>query len=270
MHTTSRPDTATPVPTAPRTRTRLRAMAHGLLGSAPEADRAVRATERLLASYGPGPRARRGPGPVPDPGPPPEAVLARVCLGRLRAREARRTDPWDPWSDAPDAPGPTPAERLVLVLHDLFGVPYEDLALALERAPAAVRQIGARARARARGAEEMPAPDPVRLRAAVDAVLAAAREGDTAALRALLDPDAVLRADTGAVRGGVRPAHGAPAVARVLAARAAVARPVLVDGAPGLIAAPDAVYRFTAPAGPITSIDVLADPPHLSRLTISS
>ncbi|MDX2292564.1 MULTISPECIES: RNA polymerase subunit sigma-70 [Streptomyces] len=270
MHTTPRPDAATPVPTAPGTRTRLRAMAHGLLGSAPEADRAVRATERLLASYGPGPRARRGPGPVPDPGPPPEAVLARVCLGRLRAREARRTDPWDPWSDTPDAPGPTPAERLVLVLHDLFGVPYEDLALALERAPAAVRQIGARARARARGAEEMPAPDPVRLRAAVDAVLAAAREGDTAALRALLDPDAVLRADTGAVRGGVRPAHGAPAVARVLAARAAVARPVLVDGAPGLIAAPDAVYRFTAPAGPITSIDVLADPPHLSRLTISS
>ncbi|WP_031006524.1 sigma factor-like helix-turn-helix DNA-binding protein [Streptomyces sp. NRRL F-5727] len=256
--------------TDPRTRTRLRAMAYGLLGSAPEADRAVRATDGLLASYGPGPRARRGPGPVPDPGPPPEAVLARVCLGRLRAREARRTDPWDPWSDAPDAPVLTPAERLVLVLHDLFGVPYEDLALALDRAPAAVRQIGARARARVRGAEEMPAPDPARLRAAVDAVLAAAREGDTAALRALLDPDAVLRADTGAVRGGVRPAHGAPAVARVLAARAAVARPVLVDGAPGLVAAPDAVYRFTAPAGPITSIDVLADPPHLSRLTISS
>ncbi|MFF2775264.1 RNA polymerase subunit sigma-70 [Streptomyces sp. NPDC058052] len=249
---------------------RLRAMAHGLLGSAPEAARAVRTTERVLASYGPGPGARRGPGPVPDPGPSPEAVLARVCLGRLRAREARRTDPWDPWSDPPDSPVLTPAERLVLVLHDRFGVPYDDLALALERGPAAVRQIGARARARARGAEEMPAPDPVRLRAAVDAVLAAARNGDTAALRALLDPDAVLRADTGAVRGGVRPAHGAPAVARVLAARAAVARPVLVDGAPGLVAAPDAVYRFTAPAGPITSIDVLADPPHLSRLAITN
>ncbi|MGW6552876.1 hypothetical protein ACWGBV_21755, partial [Streptomyces sp. NPDC055051] len=112
---------------------RLRAMAQGLLGSAPEAARAVRTTERVLASYGPGPRARRGPGPVPDPGPAPESVLARVCLGRLRAREARRTEPWDPWSDAPDAPVLTPAERLVLVLHDRFGVPYEDLAPALER-----------------------------------------------------------------------------------------------------------------------------------------
>ncbi|GGR12466.1 sigma factor-like helix-turn-helix DNA-binding protein [Streptomyces roseolus] len=252
------------------TRGRLRAMALGLLGSAPEAERAVRTTERALASYGPGPRARRGPGPVPDPGPPPEAVLARICLGRLRAREARRTDPWDPWADAPDVPGLTPAERLVLVLHDLHGVPYETLATVLERAPAAVRQIGARARARARGAEEMPAPDPVRLRAAVDAVLTAAREGDTAALRALLDPDAVLRADRGAARGGVRPAHGAPAVARVLAPRAAAARPVLVDGAPALVAAPDAVYVFTAPAGPITSIDVLADPPHVSRHAITT
>ncbi|MFD4374221.1 RNA polymerase subunit sigma-70 [Streptomyces sp. NPDC058486] len=251
------------------TRTRLRAMARALLGSVPEADRAVRTAERVLAPYGPGPRTRRGPGPVPDPGPSPEAVLARVCLGRLRAREARRTDPWDPWSDTPDSPGLTPAERLVLVLHDRYDVPYETLALVLERAPAAVRQIGARARARVRGTEEMPEPDPVRLRAAVDAVLAAAQEGDTAALRALLDPDAVLRADPGAVRGGVRPAHGAPAVARVLAARAAVARPVLVDGAPGLVAAPDAVYRFTAPAGPITSIDVLADPPHVNRLAIT-
>ncbi|MEU3607899.1 RNA polymerase subunit sigma-70 [Streptomyces sp. NPDC035033] len=252
------------------TRTGLRAMARGLLGSAAEADRAVRTTEGVLAAYGPRPGARRGPGPVPDPGPPPESVLARVCLGRLRAREARRTDPWDPWAEAPGSPGLTPAERLVLVLHDLFGVPYEDLAPALERGPAAVRQIGARARARVRGAEEMPAPDPARLRAAVDAVLAAAREGDTAALRALLDPDAVLRADHGAVRGGVRPAHGAPAVARVLAARAAVARPVLVDGAPALAGAPEAVYVFTAPAGPITSVDVLADPPHLSRLAIAT
>ncbi|WP_282696716.1 RNA polymerase subunit sigma-70 [Streptomyces sp. CC208A] len=252
------------------TRTRLRAMARGLLGSAPAADRAVRTAERLLASYGPRPGARRGPGPVPDPGPSPESVLARVCLGRLRAREARRTDPWDPWSDKPNTPALTPAERLVLVLHDRFGVPYEDLAPALERGPAAVRQIGARARARAKGAEEMPEPDPVRLRAAVDAVLAAAQEGDTAALRALLDPDAVLRADAGAVRGGVRPAHGAPAVARILAARAAVARPVLVDGAPALIGAPDAVYVFTAPSGPITSVDVLADPPHLARLAIAT
>ncbi|MFG3191319.1 sigma-70 family RNA polymerase sigma factor family protein [Streptomyces omiyaensis] len=250
-------------------RARLRVMARALLGSVPEADGAVRTAERVLAPYGPGPRTRRGPGPVPDPGPSPEAVLARVCLGRLRAREARRTDPWDPWSGVSDAPDPTPAERLVLVLHDDFGVPYEELAPALERAPAAVRQIGARARARARGTEEMPAPDPVRLGAAVEAVLAAARDGDTAALRALLDPDAVLRADPGAVRGGIRPAHGAPAVARVLAARAPLGRPVLVNGAPGLVAAPDAVYRFTAPAGPITSIDVLADPSHVNRLAIT-
>ncbi|MFF5503044.1 RNA polymerase subunit sigma-70 [Streptomyces roseolus] len=253
------------------TRGRLGAMALGLLGSAPAADRAVRAAERALASYGPGPRARRGPGPVPDTGPPPEAVLARICLGRLRAREARRPDPWDPWADAPDAaPGLTPAERLVLVLHDLHGVPYETLAPVLDRAPAAVRQIGARARARVRGAEEMPAPDPVRLRAAVDAVLTAARAGDTAALLALLDPAAVLRADRSAVRGGVRPAHGAPAVARVLAARAAAARPILVDGAPALVADPDALYVFTAPAGPITSIDVLADPPHLARHALTT
>ncbi|WP_211821765.1 RNA polymerase subunit sigma-70 [Streptomyces filamentosus] len=253
---------------------RLRAMARRLLGSPHEADRALRTTTRVLASYGPGPRARRGPGPVPDPGPPPETVLARVCLGRLRAREARRTTPWDPWA-APAASGSglspalTPAERLVLVFHDLFGVPYDDLAPALERGPAAVRQIAVRARARARTAEEMPAPDPARLRGAVDAVLAAARSGDTAALRSLLDPDAVLRADPGAVRRGVRPAHGAPAVARALVARAATARPALVDGAPGLLAAPSAIYVFTAPAGPITSVDVLADPSHLSHRTIA-
>ncbi|MFJ6867338.1 hypothetical protein ACIQRS_24515 [Streptomyces termitum] len=125
---------------------RLRAMAHRLLASSPEAEEAVRATERILSSYGPGPRARRGPGPVPDPGPPPETVLARVCLGRLRARETRHTAPWDPWS-SPAPFSPTPAERLILVLHDDFGVPYEDLAPALERAPAALRQTATRARA---------------------------------------------------------------------------------------------------------------------------
>ncbi|MET9350332.1 hypothetical protein [Streptomyces termitum] len=136
----------TPPPGHSPDRARLRAMAHRLLAASPEAEEAVRATERILASYGPGPRARRGPGPVPDPGPPPETVLARVCLGRLRARETRRTAPWDPWS-SPAPFSPTPAERLVLVLHDDFGVPYEDLAPALERAPAALRQTATRARA---------------------------------------------------------------------------------------------------------------------------
>ncbi|MFE2556585.1 sigma factor-like helix-turn-helix DNA-binding protein [Streptomyces sp. NPDC059352] len=202
------------------------------------------------------------------------------------ARETQRTAPWDPWTPVrhdPADPDPalltaldtlTPPERLAFVLHDLFDVPYEEIARTLERTPAAARQLAAHARHRVQGTEEMPEPDPARQRVTVAACLAAARAGDSNALRALLDPDVALRADPTAVRAGVRPAHGAGPVAPALAGRIRQARPALVDGAAGLVLTrggrPGTVFSFTVLDGRITSVDVLADEGHLSRLTVQA
>ncbi|WP_449345494.1 sigma factor-like helix-turn-helix DNA-binding protein [Streptomyces narbonensis] len=166
----------------------------------------------------------------------------------------------------------TPPERLAFVLHDLFDVPYEEIAPVLERTPAAARQLAARARHRVRGTEEMPEPDPARQRETVAAFLAAARDGDSEALLALLDPDVALRADPTAVRAGMRTAHGAGTVALALAGPIREARQALVDGAAGLVLTrggrPDTVFAFTVLEGRITSVDVLADEGHLGRLTV--
>ncbi|MEU8529718.1 MULTISPECIES: sigma-70 family RNA polymerase sigma factor [Streptomyces] len=173
----------------------------------------------------------------------------------------------------------TPGERLAFVLHDLFAVPFEDIAPIVDRTPAATRQLAGRARRRVQGLDDLPEPDPERQREVVTAFLAAARSGDAEALLALLDPDVVLRADATAVTTGATPAHGARAVAETFAGRAAEAvpvpleGPVLIDGMTGLTwdpaGKPRCVVGFTVLENRIAAIDLVADEDHLDRLTVS-
>jgi RNA polymerase sigma-70 factor (ECF subfamily) len=226
-------------------------------------------------------------------------VVARVCLDMLRARTARREEPLGPHLPDPVVGGEdgldpeqeallaegvglallvvldtlTPAERLAFVLHDLFAVPFEEVAAILGRSGAAARQLASRARRRLQGA---PAPDTdlARQRAVVDAFLAASREGDFEALVALLHPEVVLRSDQAAVRTGAdAEVRGAAAVAATFSGRARTARPALVDGAAGAVWAPGGrprvVFGFTIADGRIVAIDLLADPDHLDRLELT-
>jgi RNA polymerase sigma-70 factor (ECF subfamily) len=170
-----------------------------------------------------------------------------------------------------------PAERLAFVLHDMFAVPFDEIAPIVGRSPAAARQLASRARRRVQGATPVPDGDLARQREVVDAFLAAARGGDFEALVALLDPDVVLRVDRGAVRPGAsREVRGAPAVAeqvRTFARLAASARPALVNGAAGFVVAqrgrPLAVAGFTVAHGKIVEIDLLADPARLRELDLT-
>jgi len=254
----------------------------------------------------------------------PATVVGRVCLDMLRARTSRRELPLadegpepagadlapyagaDPEREAilADAVGAallvvletlTPAERLAFVLHDLFAVPFDDIAPILGRSPAATRQLASRARRRVRGTDSDADPDAVGLtaqispsqteatghRAIVDAFLAAAREGRFDALLALLAPDVVLRADPAAVASAAgRAAYGAPSlsaelrgaatVAETFSGRAQAARPALIDGVPGAVWAPGghprAAFRLTIVDGAITAIAVIADPATLAGL----
>ena len=228
-------------------------------------------------------------------------VVARVCLDMLRTRRARRedlvgTELPEPIVTLP-ANGPedetlladsvglallvvldtlTPAERLAFVLHDMFGMPFEEVAPIVERSPAATRQLASRARRRVRGATPVPDPDLTRQREVVDAFLAAARNGDFDALLAVLDPDVVFRADRGrsAVSGAPSIVTGAVAVAEQVLARAprfaGFARPAVVNGSAGLIVIPRdrpiAVIGFTVARGRIAEIDLVADPDKLTAL----
>jgi RNA polymerase sigma factor (sigma-70 family) len=267
----------------------LRAVAYRMLGSSSEADDAVQEAWLRLS--------RSDPGAVENLGGWLTTVVARVCLNMLQARTTRREEPVG--QDLPDPVRPdgddpeqqallaegvglalqvvldtlTPAERLAFVLHDLFAVPFEEIAPILDRSPAAARQLASRARRRLQGA---PAPDTdrARQRAVVDAFLAASREGDFEALVSLLHPDVVLRADQAAVRAGAdREVRGAAAVAGTFSGRARAARPALVDGAPGAVWAPGGrprvVFGFTVADGRIVAIDLLADPEHLDALELT-
>ena len=228
-------------------------------------------------------------------------VVARVCLDMLRTRRARREDLVGAELPEPivtlPANGPedetlladsvglallvvldtlTPAERLAFVLHDMFGMPFEEVAPIVERSPAATRQLASRARRRVRGATPVPDPDRTRQREVVDAFLAAARNGDFDALLAVLDPDVVFRADRGrsAVSGAPSTVTGAVAVAEQVLARAprfaGFARPAVVNGSAGLIVIPRdrpiAVIGFTVARGRIAEIDLVADPDKLTAL----
>ena len=229
-------------------------------------------------------------------------VVARVCLDMLRARRSRREDlvgselpepivtlpTNDPEDETllADSVGLallvvldtlTPAERLAFVLHDMFGMPFEEIAPIVERSPAATRQLASRARRRVRGTTPAADPDLRRQREVVDAFLAAARNGDFEALVEVLDPDVVFRADRGRmVIAGARPVStGAAAVAEQVLARAprfaSFARPAIVNGSAGLIVVPHdrpiAVIGFTIAQGRIVEIDLVADPDKLRGLS---
>jgi RNA polymerase sigma-70 factor (ECF subfamily) len=226
-------------------------------------------------------------------------VVARVCLDMLRTRRARREDYVGAELPEPivtlPANGPedealladsvglallvvldslTPAERLAFVLHDMFGMPFDEIAPIVEKSPAATRQLASRARRRVRGATPAVDPDLRRQRQVVDAFLAAAREGDFDALVSVLDPDVVFRADRGrlAVAGAPSQVAGATAVANQILTRgirfARFAQAAIVNGAAGLIVVPRdrpvAVIGFTIAGERIVEIDLVADPDKLN------
>ncbi|MBO3749700.1 sigma-70 family RNA polymerase sigma factor [Streptosporangiaceae bacterium NEAU-GS5] len=164
-----------------------------------------------------------------------------------------------------------PAERLAFVLHDMFAVPFEDIAPIVGRSPEATRKLASRARGRVRGAAPVPDPDLARQRAVVAAFLAAARGGDFEALLAVLDPDVELRADIGALRV-VRGAAAVAGQAIFFRRMAFEARPALVNGAAGLVntihGTPVSVMAFTIVDGRIAGLDILADPDRLEALDL--
>jgi RNA polymerase sigma factor (sigma-70 family) len=270
-------------------RAHLRAVAYRMLGSPNEAEDAVQEAWLRLS--------RSGADGVDNLGGWLTTVVGRVCLDMLRSRSSRREEPLDDSVPDPraechqgndpeqetvmaDAVGPAllvvleslaPAERLAFVLHDLFAVPFEEIAPIVGRSTAAARQLASRARRRVRGAVPVPHADLPRQRAVVDAFLAASRGGDFEALLALLDPEVVLRADPAAVRmGASKEVRGAAAVAETLSGRARAARPALVGGSVGLVWAqggqPRVAFEFTIADGRITEIALVADPERIRQL----
>jgi len=273
-------------------RTHLRAVAYRMLGSLSEADDAVQEAWIRLS--------RTDTSDVDNLSGWLTTVVGRVCLNMLRARRMRREAPLDthvpdPIVSPEDGMDPeheallgdslslallavldalTPAERLAFVLHDVFAMPFDEIAPIVGRSSAAARQLASRARRRVQGAP-VPDTDLDGQWAVVDAFLAASREGDFARLLAVLDPDVVLRSDGGAARPDLITAvRGAEAVAtRAMSFRRFVetSTRVLVNGIPGGVAwdpdgRPLAVVSLTVAGGRIVSIDVLADPDRLSRL----
>jgi hypothetical protein len=167
-----------------------------------------------------------------------------------------------------------PAERLAFVLHDLFAVSFDEIAPIVGRTPAAARKLASRARQRVQGASPGTDTDLARQRHVVEAFLAASRGGDLNALLALLDPDAVLRADGAAfAMGADAEVRGAAKVAEIFSGRAKAARLALVDGAPGAVwtqgGQTRVVFAFTIAGGKIVAIDLLSDPAHLSQLALT-
>ncbi len=283
-------------------RDHLRAVAYRMLGSLSEADDAVQESWLRLS--------RTDTSDVENLGGWLTTVVARVSLDMLRARKSRgeeslgadapepllgRGDGGDPEHEAvlADSVGLAllvvletlaPPERLAFVLHDLFAVPFDEIAPIVGRSPAAARQLASRARRRVQGAPAASATDRSRQRAVVDAFLAASREGDLTALLALLDPDVVLRADPVAVAASAtREAQGAPklapevrgadAVAEVFAGRARVVRPVLIAGVPGAAwvagGQPRAVFAFEIVGDRIVAVELIHDPARIGQLEVT-
>ena len=280
-------------------RSHLRAVAYRMLGSLSEADDAVQEAWLRLN--------RADTSDVQNLGGWLTTVVARVCLDMLRSRTARREEPLDnvvPLRAASGTAGAdpeqealladsvglallvvletlAPAERLAFVLHDMFAVPFDEIAPIVGRSPDAVRQLASRARRRVHGLggrdgeRVAPRSDLTRQREVVDAFLAAARGGDFDALLAVLDPDVVLRTDRAARRPGL-PAEvrGAATVAQqAVRGRARAARPALVNGAVGVIVAPRGrllmVLDFTISDGKIVAIDAIADPERLRQVDLA-
>jgi RNA polymerase sigma-70 factor (ECF subfamily) len=269
-----------------RQRSRLHAVAVRLLGSSADADDAVQ--EAWLRLH------RSGPDGIDNLGGWLTTVVARVALDQLRSRRTRREVPAE--EDAPVAesrPGPedqavsaealgtalllvletlAPAERTAFVLHDLFAVPFEEIAAIVGRSVPATRQLASRARRRVQGQPDPGEADRRRRREVVAAFLAASREGDFARLVELLDPDATLTADPAAAAMGATTALGGDAVAKVFAGRAQGARPALVDGAPGAVwmVGPQVKigFAFRIAGGRVAGIELVADPARLAAAEI--
>jgi RNA polymerase sigma factor (sigma-70 family) len=277
-------------------RPRLQVMAYRMLGSLTEAEDAVQETWIRLS----GSDTEH----IDNLGGWLTTVLSRVCLGVLRSRRTRREEPIE--GDTPETDGLTPedeavladtmgpalllvldalspAERMAFVLHDLFAVPFDEVAPIVGRSTAATRQLASRARRRVQGTDDFPSGDRRRQQKIVDAFLAASRHGDYEALVALLDPDAVLRADRSAVELAVtnrdrgapllaREIRGATRVATALVGRATAAKPALIEGTPGAAwvagGRPRAAFVFHLIGTTINEIEIVTDPATVAALNI--
>jgi RNA polymerase sigma factor (sigma-70 family) len=275
-------------------RTHLRAVAYRMLGSLSEVDDAVQEAWLRLS--------RADTTGIDNLGGWLTTVVARVCLDMLRSRQSRREEPFTP--DAPEvvATGThgsspeqealladsvglallvvldrlTPAERLAFVLHDMFAMPFEEIAPIVGRSVAATRQLASRARRRVRGGAAAPDPDLVRQREVVDAFLSALRGGDFEGLLAVLDPDLVVHADMPVPSGAPAEVRGAAVWAKqaiVFGHLARLTRPALVNGAIGLVMATRGrlvrALRFTISNDKITEIEVIGNPARLGELDVS-
>jgi RNA polymerase sigma factor (sigma-70 family) len=276
-------------------RTHLRAVAYRMLGSLSEADDAIQETWLRLS--------RSETNQIENLGGWLTTVISRVCLDMLRSRASRREEPLEPHAPVPPAAAKSklnpeqeaqlaesvglallvvldrldPAERLAFVLHDIFAVPFDDIATILDRSPDAARQLASRARRRVRGPVEAPVGDLSRQRELIEAFITALRKADIEALVALLDPDVTVRADAAALAPGTIPdVHGAREWAKQAIAfgRGAVfARPALVDGSVGIVVAPrgrlSRVLLFTFAGEKISGIEVIADPARLKQFDLA-
>jgi len=273
-------------------RPRLRAVAYRMLGTLSEAEDAVQEAWLRLSgtAYD----------EVDDLGAWLTTVVGRIALNMLRSRKTRsETHMPDPIVDRADGTSPehgvlladtvglallvvletlAPAERVAFVLHDIFGMPFEEIAPIVERAPDAARQLASRARRRVQQRKGTPDADMEVQRSVVDAFAAAARDGDFQGLIAVLDPDVVLRSDAGAMQGGssveIRGAERVARGARSFSHLAVLRIPVLVNGAAGLVCMLDgklfAVMAFTVKGGKIAEVDILRDPTRLSQIDLST
>jgi RNA polymerase sigma-70 factor (ECF subfamily) len=275
-------------------RTRLRAVAYRMLGSVSEADDAVQEAWLRLS--------RTDADEIDNLGGWLTTVVARVSLNMLRTRKSRREEPIgvrvpEPIVDRADGVDPehealladsvglallvvletlSPPERLAFVLHDMFAVPFDEIARIVDRSPAAARQLASRARRRVQGERTVPDADPNTQREVLDAFLTASREGDFEALLALLDPDVVLRADLGPdapsqlVRGAENVARGAVGFARTAGLDV---RPALINGVAGAVSMRDgkpfSVGALTIAGGKIVALDFMADPERVRRLDLT-
>lgn len=273
-------------------RPRLRAIAYRMLGSLAEAEDAVQETWLRLS--------RSDTRNVSNLGGWLTTVIARVCLNMLHSRDARREEFLEASMPRPiageqglidpeeevllaDSVGLAllvvldtlaPAERLAFVLHDIFAVPFDEIAPLVDRSEAAARQLASRARRRVRGSKKMEDADFTSQRNVIDAFLTASRDGDFEALLTVLDPDVVFRSDRVAVsRGAAGETRGAAAVVRQLAGRARFAQPVLVDGMVGLVVAPRGhlvlLLHFTIKHSKIVEIEAVADPTYLRQVHLA-
>jgi len=277
-----------------RYRPHLNEVAYRLLGSVSEAEDAVQESWIRLA--------RADSAEVANLGGWLTTVVGRVCLDMLRTRRSRQEESLDSWIPDPvvaradrdpasdlahgDSVGLAllivletlePAERLAFLLHDVFGVPFEEIARIVDRTPVATRKLASRARQRVRNGAPSPDPDLREQRRVADAFLDAAREGDFGRLLALLDPDIVLRADGGALAGASREIRGAPAVLEQAErfSRGLTSEVVLVNGNIGFLSRradgrPFSVVGLTIVSGRIARMDILADPERIGRLDLSA